>query len=126
MSTKPTAPDEWIRACQGNRLDAPGLAGIRGRLLLAVASKPVASLFVDDGHVELVSDITPADATAGFVDGQTLTDVLGSHLNPVVAALQGRLRLDGNLVFATKTLLGLQVDKPFSAPNPKREDEHAK
>ena len=125
MNTKSTALDEWIQARQGNRLDAPGLAGIKGRLLLAVAGKPVASLIVDDGHAELVRDTAPADATMSFIDAESLADVVSGRLNPVVASLQGRLRSDGDLIFATKAALGLQVDKPFGAPEPEREGEHA-
>lgn len=125
MNTESTALDEWIQARQGNRLNAPGLAGLKGRLLLEVAEKPVASLRADEGYVELARDTAPAEAAAEFNDGQTLVDVLSGELNPVVAALQGRMHIDGDLVFATKAILGLQVDKPFGAPEPERKNEHA-
>lgn len=113
MSAKAPTLDEWIRIQTGKKRSTPGLAGITGDLRLDVAGKTAATLHIDDGFVEIVRNEGHADAVADYADDKTLIDLLSGELNLVVAVLQGRMEVNGNLSFATRCLLGLQVGKPF-------------
>lgn len=74
-----------------------------------VASKPVGALRIgDDGTVDLTS------SSEGDVDAVIRCDseadyaaLVSGRLNPVVAALQGRLQLLGDVGLATKVTLAL-------------------
>jgi len=128
MATQLSNVTRWIRDFEAVRRNASGLAGNEGRLLLKIGISPIATVTVGDCQVELTSQtpVSPApNGTAEFADPEALLDVMTCKLNPMVAALQGRLQISGNLFFATKTLLGLRVDSPFSVPESAKEGEHA-
>jgi len=131
MSLTSATLQEWIQACEGTRRSAPGLAGVEGLLLLELEGNPLATLRIDNGHAQLArdtrtADAAAADAVADFSEEQALIEVLSGELNPVVAILQGRMHVSGNHIFATKTVLGLQVDKPFGSSKPEKEMQHAR
>jgi putative sterol carrier protein len=101
---------------------APGLAGIYGRLRLSVAGKPLATLVVEGTYVVLVPDASgPSDATLLFADDETLRRMLKGVLNPFIASMQRQARVLGDRGFATKVMLGLQVQSPFAADGGKEE-----
>jgi hypothetical protein len=57
---------------------------------------------------------TPTDSVI-TVDGEALfEEVFTGKKNPIVMALQGRLRVEGNLELATRVLLGLQSESSGS------------
>ena len=114
MSTQVTPLDEWLATQGESRRSAPGMAGIKGSLSLKVTGKPVAMLQVDDGFVEVTPSGGDSTAVINFIDDKTLIDVFTGALNPVVAVLQGRMNTEGDLLLATKSLLGLQVGHPFA------------
>jgi len=93
---------------------AAGLAGVRGRLRLDVGGKTFGVLDVDDTRVELKNDGAPTDAVLTVDSPDDIKQILGGSANPVVLALQGRSKIQGNLVFAIKVVLGLRAGSPFA------------
>jgi putative sterol carrier protein len=92
---------------------APGLKGLHGRLRIDVGGKTIGVLTVDDGHVELINDQGPADAVATCATAEDLKHLVRGEVNPVVAGLQGRVQLQGDMQFAIKVVLGLRAGSPF-------------
>ncbi len=93
--------------------DAPGLKGVSGRLRLHVGDTAVAVLQIEpSGAVELVE---AGDAAATIIADtrSTLEALLRTELNPIVAVLQDRLQVDGDLALAWRVLLGLQAGSPW-------------
>jgi hypothetical protein len=96
----------------------PWLAGIEGRLRVDVAGKPATLLEIHDGAVSArpAAGAEPADAVVE-VDGEQSAEAFRQgRLNPVVAALQGRLSLAGDHALAIKVILGLQTLTGAGAP----------
>jgi putative sterol carrier protein len=101
---------------------APGLAGLYGRLRLQVAGKPVGTLIVEGTYVVLIPETNgPADATGIFADDETMRKLLKGELNPFIASMRKMARVSGDRGFATRVILGLQVDSPFKADGGKEE-----
>jgi hypothetical protein len=98
----------------GDFRPAPGLEGVNGRLRLQVGDKIAATLEVNDGYARLGPAEGAAEAVAILDSEETVRRFQRGELNPVVAALQGRLELKGDLAFAIKVILGLQVAHPFA------------
>ncbi|MFL5306434.1 MAG: SCP2 sterol-binding domain-containing protein [Polyangia bacterium] len=95
--------------------DAPGLAGVYGRLRISVAGKPVATLAVEGTYVALLPDTSgPADATLLCADDTIMHKLLKGELNPYIASMRRQARLRGDRGFGTRVMLGLQVGSPFS------------
>ena len=91
------------------------LEGIRGRLGFELDGRTVAVLEVQDGHIAIVEDGEPANARVIWKREDDIKKFLGGELNVVVAALQGRLVLDGDALFAIKVLHGLRAAPPLAA-----------
>jgi putative sterol carrier protein len=101
---------------------APGLAGLYGRLRITVAGKPLATLVVEGTYVVLVPDASgPADATMLCIDDETMRRLLKGELNPFIASMRRQARVSGDRGFATRVMLGLQVQSPFAADGGKEE-----
>jgi putative sterol carrier protein len=101
---------------------APGLAGVYGRLRLSVGGKPVGTLVVEGMYVILIPDISgPAEATLMCGDDGQLRKLLKGELNPFIASMRRQARVVGDRGFATRVMLGLQVDSPFAADGGKEE-----
>jgi hypothetical protein len=99
----------------GEFIRAPGLEGLSGRLRVTVPNAGGALLEVSGGGVRLLAhDRGQADAVARVDSLETLRKLQEGKLNPVMAALQGCLVLDGDLPFAIKVILGLQVGRPLA------------
>ena len=99
---------------------APGLAGLYGRLRIAVAGQPVATLVVEGMYVALVPDTSgPADATIMCADEEAMRKLLRGELNPFIASMQRMARLAGDRGFGTRVILGLQVESPFKGDSGK-------
>jgi putative sterol carrier protein len=95
--------------------NAPGLAGVYGRLRIVVADKPVATLVVEGEYVALIPDITgPADATVMCASEDVMRKLLAGELNPFIASMRRQARLAGDRGLGTKVALGLQVGSPFA------------
>ena len=93
--------------------DAPGLAGIVGRMRLMVGDQALGVLAVDNGRVKLVPDGPPVDVTTVCVSRDVLIRLLRGELNPVLMALQAKGRLHGNRETGVKILYGLRAGSPF-------------
>jgi hypothetical protein len=96
--------------------NAPGLAGVYGRLRIMVAGKPVATLVVEGEYVAMIPDVTgPADATVMCADDDVRRKLLAGELNPFIASMRRMARIAGDRGFGTRVMLGLQVGSPFAA-----------
>jgi putative sterol carrier protein len=93
--------------------DAPALAGVSGRMRLAIGTKSVGVLVVDDGHLSLTHDDGPVDVTMACATRGDLIKLLRGEINPVVAALRGFVRPRGDRAFGAKVVLGLRAGSPF-------------
>lgn len=108
------ASAEWTK----RRGRAPGLEGLAGRLRLEVGDEVFGDLSIRDGAVEIVPD---ADAPATLVtnDERTMLQLLGGELHPIVASLQKRGRVEGDVRFSLRVLLGLQAGSPWTGVAPR-------
>jgi hypothetical protein len=93
--------------------EAPGLAGITGRMRLMVGDQALGVLVVDNGRVKLVPDGPPVDVTAVCKSRNVLIGLLRGQLNPVLMALQAGGRLHGDRERGVKILYGLRGENPF-------------
>ena len=93
--------------------DSPALAGVSGRMRLAIGGKSVGVLVVDDGHLSLTDDDQPVDVTTICATRTDLIKLLRGEVNPVVAALRGIVRQRGDRGFGAKVILGLRAGSPF-------------
>lgn len=92
---------------------AAGLNGVSGRMELRIVDQPVGILDIEDG-LAIVASEGQAPAAAICDDEPVLTALLSGELHPIVAYLQGRLRISGDSALALRILLGLQADSPWS------------
>jgi putative sterol carrier protein len=102
-----------LGARRGGRV--PDLAGVDGRLAIEVDGKTVGELVVADGHVEFGGNGAPTQGVVGFRSAEDLWKVLRGQMNPIVASLQGRLTLQGDLALAVKIILCISAASPFAA-----------
>jgi putative sterol carrier protein len=105
-----TLPDGWVTT----------LTGLVGRLAFEVDGKAVASLHVDDESIEVTSGDAgePARSIATCPSEDDVRQILSGALDPVVAALQGRLVVDGDVLFGMKVLRALRAAPQLGAPAP--------
>ena len=113
-SIGPGAESFGMAAITSVRGAAPGLKGVSGKLRLQVADISVGVLQVEpSGAVAIVDDGDAA--TLLVVDTQgTLAALLRGEVSPIVAGLQDRVRVEGDLALALRVLLGLQAGSPWS------------
>jgi len=98
-------PDGWVTT----------LTGLAGRLTFEVAGEPVAALQVEDESIAVTGG-TAGETSRAIVTCPSEDDVLQivrGALDPVVAALQGRLVIDGDVLFGMEVLHALRA-----APHP--------
>jgi hypothetical protein len=94
----------------------PDLAGYSGLLGVEVDGKIVQNVRVKRGQVELIApSAQPPDAVFMFRTMDDAAKVLRGELNAVVAGIQGRLAVRGDLVIAAKVIRGLQASTRAAA-----------
>ena len=93
--------------------EAPGLAGIVGRMRLMVGDQALGVLVVENGRVKLAPDGPPVDVTAVCKSRDLLISILRGQRNPVLMALQAEGRLHGDRELGVKILYGLRGENPF-------------
>jgi hypothetical protein len=93
--------------------EAPGLAGIVGRMRLMVGDQALGVLVVENGRVKLAPDGPPVDVTAVCKSRDVLIGILRGQRNPVLMALQAEGRLHGDRELGVKILYGLRGENPF-------------
>jgi putative sterol carrier protein len=91
---------------------AEGLDGLSGRLRLQVAGAPVGVLKVEDGEVEIEPD-GEASTLLKADSEPTLVSLLSGELQVIVAALQGRARVEGDIGLVIRIFFGLRAASPW-------------
>jgi hypothetical protein len=87
----------------------PGLEGTTGKLRVEIEGKPPRSFAIHDGLIEpLPQADVQADATLFVDNDSTVEALLAGRLNPIVAGLQGRLRVFGDLKLVARVIFELQ------------------
>ena len=99
---------------------APGLEGVSGRIALKVADEMVGVLNIEGGGSVSVDKGDSAATTIQVQDDETLAGILSGDEPPVVAFLQGKLRVTGDPELVIHTLFGLQAGSPWSTHEEKR------
>jgi putative sterol carrier protein len=95
-----------LTADRPTRVEA--LSGVTGRLRIDIGDRILGVLEVEDGDVILRPGARDADAVVTVVDADDFKTLVSGQLNPVVAALQGRLTVEGDTELAIRVVLGLQ------------------
>jgi hypothetical protein len=113
--TRDAGKQKGARGVEGKRLELPGLANLSGSVRLDIHDEPAATLHVENGRVWAGQPESQADAIAVLQDRADFDRILAGELNPVVAAIQGRLLLRGEPELATRLIGALYAAKPFKA-----------
>jgi hypothetical protein len=95
-------------------LELPSLAGLSGTMRIDVKDQPVGTVHLENGRVWAGGPGDKADAVATVQERSDFEKLLAGELNPVVAAIQGRLVLAGNPELATRLVAALNAAKPFA------------
>ena len=100
-----TLPDGWVTT----------LTGMVGRLAFDVDGKTVAALQIEDERIAVTAGNAgePWRSVVTCPSEDDVRQIVSSALDPVVAALQGRLVIDGDVVFGMAVLRALRA-----APHP--------
>jgi hypothetical protein len=107
-------PPDWI----SRRGPGSGLLELKARIRLRAAGADVGVLKVGDGAAEIGPD-GQADATLDADTPQTLVGLLGGEVHPIVARLQNRVRVEGDIAQTVCVFLGLRAGSPWSGIVPR-------
>lgn len=94
--------------------EAPGLAGVVGRMRLMVGDQPVGVLDVRNGWAKLLPDGGQVDVTGICASAEVLIRLLQGRINPIVMALLAEGRLQGDRERGTRIIYGLRGGSPFT------------
>jgi len=114
-SSAPAIPSDWVSRSG----PADGLTSLSARIRLQVGEGHVGVLKVAGG----AAAIEPDGEAAGSVSAdtlQTLVGLLGGEVHPIVARLQNRVRVDGDVPLILRVFLGLQAGSPWSGLVPRK------
>jgi hypothetical protein len=114
-SSAPAIAADWVSRSG----PAEGVTNLTARIRLQVGEEPVGVLQVAGGAVAIGSD----GEAAGSVRAdtlQTLVGLLGGEVHPIVARLQNRVRVDGDVPLILRVFLGLQAGSPWSGLAPRK------
>jgi hypothetical protein len=111
-----TVPSERVRA------HVQGLRGVSGTLRVDVQGKGVGALIVEDGTAEFVPGSREGRATANFQAPADVRALLRGEVNPVVAALQRRVDIEGDAALGARIILGMRTGVDFKAVNESRKE----
>jgi putative sterol carrier protein len=95
----------------GTSVHVPSLEGWKGRLRVDERTTPIGTIQVDDGELTLLAETSNPDAVYVTDDRADMRRIVEGKLNPIVAAVQGRLGLRGDLEFAIRVILALNAAK---------------
>jgi hypothetical protein len=94
--------------------EAPGLAGVVGRMRLLIGDQPIGVLDVRNGWAKLLPDGGQVDVTGVCASADVLIRLLQGRINPIVMALQAEGRLQGDRERGTRIIYGLRAGSPFN------------
>jgi hypothetical protein len=112
--SKEKQPQKGGASTPAATLDLPALAGLSGTMRVDVKDQPAATIHLENGRVWAGGPGDKADAVATVQERSDFELLLAGELNPVVAAIQGRLQLHGNPELATRLVAALNAAKPFA------------
>jgi hypothetical protein len=107
-------PSDWISRSG----PASGVADLAARVRLLIGEDPVGVLNVAGGAVSIAHD-GASDGTMAADTLQTLVRLLAGETHPIVARLQNRVRVDGDVALIVRVFLGLQAGSPWSGLLPR-------
>ena len=96
-------------------MNVPVLAGLSCTMRVDVQDDPVGTIHVDHGRVWADETAGEADVVAIVGDKADFARILAGELNPVVAAIQGRIAFRRNPELATRIILALNAARPSAA-----------
>jgi putative sterol carrier protein len=102
------------RGADERGVDLPVLAGISGTMRVDVKGQPAASVHVENGRIWMGKPDDPAQAVVVFEDRADFDRIASGELNAVVAALQGRLALQGDPELGMRVMAALNAARPFA------------
>ena len=108
-------PPDWVSQSG----PANGVTNLTARIRLQVGEEQVGVLKVAGG----AAAIGPDGEAGGSVSAdtlQTLVGLLGGEVHPIVARLQNRVRVDGDVPLILRVFLGLQAGSPWSGLVPRK------
>jgi hypothetical protein len=118
MSATPThaaaIPSDW----SSRRGPGVGLKGLTGRIRLRAADTDLGVLKVADGVAEIGPD-GEVDATVIADSLPTLVGMLGGEVHPIVARLQDRVFVEGDIARVVRILFGLRAGSPWTGLLPR-------
>ncbi len=85
------------------------LEGVSGRVRVECGGEPLATIEVESGDVRLAPVSEAFEAVFVTCDRSDLERLLAGELNPVLASIQGRLAIHGNVEFAVRLFLALRA-----------------
>jgi putative sterol carrier protein len=106
MATIEFRRERVLQADRPTRVEA--LSGVTGKVRVDIGDRVLGVLEVEDGNVILRPGERDADAVVIVTDPNDFKALVNGHLNPVIAALQGRLTVAGDTEMAIRVILGLQ------------------
>jgi hypothetical protein len=113
-SSKPGPERKATGSQEPVTLDLPSLSGLSGKMRVDVKDQPTATIHLDHGRVWAAGPEDKADAVAVVQERSDFELMLAGELNPVVAAIQGRLVLRGDPELGTRLIAALNAAKPFA------------
>ena len=99
-------------------VNIPALAGLSCTMRVDVQDHTLGTIHVDHGRVWADETAGEADVVAIVDDQADFRRILAGELNPVVAAIQGRIAFRRNPELATRIILSLNAAKPFQVDRP--------
>ena len=117
IATAPTTtaiPSDWTQ----RRGPGSGLKGLAGHIRLEVGDTDVGVLNVAGGAAEITPNGS-ADATIHADTLPTLVGLLGGEVQPIVARLQNRVRVEGDVGLVIRIFFGLRAGSPWTGLLPR-------
>jgi hypothetical protein len=119
MQQTPKSATDLAQDWPSRHGQAIGIEGLSGRIRLNIGDTTIGRLTVaPNGSVEIQPD-GEAEASVTADTPQTLVGLLGGERHPVVARLQGRISIGGDVGLFIRAFLGLQAGSPWSGLVPK-------
>ena len=114
-SSAPAIPSDW----NSRSGPANGVTDLTARIRLQAGEEQVGVLKVAGGAAAIGPD-SNSDGSISADTLLTLVGLLGGEVHPIVARLQNRVRVDGDVPLILRVFLGLQAGSPWSGLVPRK------